>query len=91
MNIFVGNLNFRTSEDQLTALFAPLGEINSVKIITDMHTGRSKGFGFVDMPNDEQALAAINKLHESMFDEKKITVNEARPKTTQPSFNRNRY
>src|SRR5262245_26077259 len=76
--IFVGNLSFNTSEDDLGGLFGQVGTVESVSIITDRATGRSKGFGFVEMSNDD-ADAAIQKLNGSDFGGRPLTVNEARP------------
>ena len=76
--IFVGNLSFQTTESDLDGLFAQIGNVESVSIITDRMTGRSKGFGFVEMSN-EDADAAIQKLNGADFGGRKLTVNEARP------------
>ena len=62
MNIYVGNLNYRLQEEELKETFANYGEVSSVKIISDRVTGRAKGFGFVEMPNDNEALKAIEDL-----------------------------
>lgn len=80
MNIYVGNLSYQLTEDDLKAAFEAYGEVESSRIITDRNSGRSKGFGFVDMPDREQALAAIEGLNETELGERTITVNEARPK-----------
>jgi RNA recognition motif-containing protein len=76
--IFVGNLSFNTTESDLDGLFAQIGPVESVAIITDRTTGRSKGFGFVEMGN-EDADSAIAKLNGSDFGGRALTVNEARP------------
>ncbi len=81
MNIYVGNLSYSTSEDNIAELFEKIGEVDSVRIITDRDTGRSKGFGFVEMTNDEEAKTAIDKLNETEFDGRNLTVNEAKPKS----------
>ncbi len=81
MNIYVSHLNFRTNSDSLQELFERYGEVSSASIITDRESGRSRGFGFVEMPNDEEAQKAIEALNDTEFDGMKITVNEARPKT----------
>ncbi|MBS1771560.1 MAG: RNA-binding protein [Bacteroidetes bacterium] len=81
MNIFVGNLNFQTTESQLQELFEGFGQVNSVKIPTDSYTNRSRGFGFVEMRDQQHAEQAIEKLNGSSFDKKTIVVNEARPRT----------
>ncbi len=80
MNIFVAKLNYNTSEDEVRTLFEGYGEVDSVKIITDRDTGRSKGFGFVEMPNDEEGHNAINGLNEQEIDGYNIVVKKARPK-----------
>ena len=77
MNIFVGSLPFRLQEAELSKEFEKFGEVSSVKIITDKMTGRSKGFGFVEMPNDEQAQAAISALNGSQVGGRDIVVNQA--------------
>jgi len=76
--LFVGNLSFQTSEQDLNDLFAQVGKVDSVSIITDRMTGRSKGFGFVEMDN-EAAENAITKFNGADLDGRKLTVNEARP------------
>ena len=81
MNIYVGKLSYDLTEDELSAAFAAYGEIESVNIIKDRDTGRSKGFGFVEMSQNSQGLAAIEALNESELGGTKISVNEARPKT----------
>ena len=80
MNIYVGNLSWGLKEQDLTDLFAPFGEVASAKIVMDKFTNRSKGFGFVDMPNDEQAQAAIAQLNGSEVEGRNLVVNESRPK-----------
>src|SRR5574344_3094829 len=80
MNIYVSNLNFSTRRESFEELFAAYGEVASAKIITDRETGRSRGFGFVEMPNDEEGQAAINALNGTDFEEKTINVNVARPR-----------
>ncbi|WP_418992540.1 RNA recognition motif domain-containing protein [Alistipes sp.] len=81
MNIYVSNLNFRTQNDALQALFAEYGEVTSANIINDRDTGRSRGFGFVEMANDSEGQAAIDALNNTEFEGKVLTVNVARPKT----------
>lgn len=78
MNIYVGNLPFSASEDALRALFAAHGDVASVKIMTDKVTGEARGFGFVTMPNDAEAQAAMSALNGKDFEGRKLTVNEAR-------------
>ncbi len=80
MNIFVGNLPFSTSEDDLRDAFGAFGEVSSVKIIVDRETGRSRGFGFVEMPSDQEAQAAIQELDQKDYDGRQIRVSEARPR-----------
>ena len=77
--IYVGNLSFRTTEEELTGLFEQMGAVESVSIITDRDTGRSKGFGFVSM-NDEDADKAIEAMNGKEVGGRALTVNEARPK-----------
>lgn len=79
MKLFVGSLPFDTSEEDLHKLFAAHGNVASAKIITDRETGRSRGFGFVDMPNEAEAKAAIAALNSSTVGGRQIAVNEARP------------
>ena len=82
MNLFVANISRTVKEDALKALFAEFGEVVSAKIINDKFTGESKGFGFVEMSNDSQALDAINKLTNANFFGKNLVVSKARPKTS---------
>ena len=77
--IYVGNISFKATEDDIRALFSKSGEVESVKIITDMQTGNPKGFGFVEMATSEDAQKAIEALNGLMFMERTLTVNEARP------------
>jgi RNA recognition motif-containing protein len=79
MNIYVGNMNFNLGNEDLFNLFSQFGEVSSAKIINDKETGRSKGFGFVEMENAEDALKAIASLNESDVQGRKLIVNEARP------------
>ena len=80
MNIYVSNINFRTSSDSLETLFAQYGEVASAHIITDRETGRSRGFGFVEMPNDEEGQKAIDALNGKDFEGKTLSINIARPR-----------
>ena len=80
MNIYVGNLSWNLKDQDLSDLFASHGEVSSAKIVLDKFTNRSKGFGFVEMPNDDQAQAAITALNGSEVDGRNIVVNESRPK-----------
>jgi len=86
MNIFISNLSFRIENDDLKQLFAEFGEITSAKVITDRETGRSRGFGFVEMSNDDEAKKAIEELNQAEYDGKVINVSEARPREDKPSF-----
>jgi len=79
-NIFVGNLSFNTSEDELRQLFEPFGQVDRISILTDRETGRSRGFGFVEMSNSDEGDKAIAGLNGSQFGGRAINVNEARPK-----------
>jgi cold-inducible RNA-binding protein len=80
-NIFVGNLDFNTSEDELRKLFEPHGQVDRITILTDRDTGRSRGFGFVEMTNAEEGDKAIAALNGSQIGGRTLNVNEARPKT----------
>jgi RNA recognition motif-containing protein len=80
MNIYVGNLSWNLKDQDLSNLFASHGEVVSAKIVTDKFTNRSKGFGFVEMSNDDQAQAAITALNGTEVDGRNIVVNESRPK-----------
>ena len=81
MNIYVSHLNFSTKSESLQDLFAQFGEVSSANVITDRETGRSRGFGFVEMPNEEEGQAAIDALNDTDFEGRTIAVNVARPKT----------
>ena len=80
MNIYVGNLSWGLKDQDLANMFAPFGEVTTAKIVMDKFTQRSKGFGFVEMPNDDQAQAAISQLNGSEVDGRNLVVNESRPK-----------
>lgn len=80
MNIYVGNLAYSVTADELKAAFGAFGEVGNVNIITDRNTGQSKGFAFVEMPKDSEAEEAINKLNETPINGRKVRVNQARPK-----------
>lgn len=77
--LFVGGISWDTKEDSLKEFFAQAGTVTSATIITDKYTGRSKGFGFVEMSNEQEAQEAITKLNQQSLDGRTITVNEARP------------
>jgi RNA recognition motif-containing protein len=78
--LYVGNLGYSVTNSALEELFSPFGEVRSAQVIQDRDTGRSKGFGFVEMSNDNAALEAIQALNETEHDGRKLTVNEARPR-----------
>ena len=79
--LYVGNLSYNISEEELKNVFTPIGEVQSCKIITDAATGRSKGFGFVEMANDEDADKAITTLNGTTVMDRALNVSEARPQT----------
>ena len=78
--LYVGNLSYTTTEDELRTLFAEVGPVTSVALITDRQTGQSKGFGFVEMETDQAAQEAIERLNNSTVNERALTVSEARPR-----------
>lgn len=78
--LYVGNLTYNMDNAALEALFAPFGRVNSAQVIQDRDTGRSKGFGFVEMADDNAAREAIKGLHDKEHDGRPLTVNEAKPK-----------
>lgn len=80
MNIYVGNLSWNMSDEDLNSLFTEYGEVTSAKILKDKVSGRSKGFGFVEMPDDEAAKSAIENLNETEIQGRKIVVNESQPR-----------
>jgi RNA recognition motif-containing protein len=84
MNIYVANIPFKASEDELKELFEEYGEVSSAKIILDKETNRSRGFGFIDMPDNTSGQNAIKQLNGFNFQGKELLVNEARPKTDSP-------
>lgn len=90
VNIYVGNLSFSIGEDDLRNMFEAYGKVDRASLVTDRMSGRSKGFGFVEMPNDAEAHAAISSLNEMETQGRKIIVNEARPREDRPP-RRNRY
>jgi len=79
--LYVGNLPYSTTADDLKEVFGKFGAVESATVITDKFSGRSKGFGFVEMSSDEEATKAIDELNGSEFGERKLVVNEARPMT----------
>ncbi|MDR0661064.1 MAG: RNA-binding protein [Prevotellaceae bacterium] len=80
MNIYVSNLSFDINDSQLQELFTAYGNVTSAKVIIDKYSGRSKGFGFVEMPNDDEAQRAINELNQTDVKGRPINVNEAKPR-----------
>ena len=106
MNIFIAGLSFKVNDADLASLFEEYGAISSAKVVVDRQTGRSKGYGFVEMEDEEAAAKAISELNEAEFDGRKISVSEAKPREERPrrsfdnnrgggnrggGFNRNRY
>jgi RNA recognition motif-containing protein len=84
--LYVGNLPYDTTEQDLQTLFAAAGTVDTVNVMRDMATGRARGFGFVEMGTDEEAQQAISLLNEKDFGGRNLTVNEARPKTSSGGF-----
>jgi RNA recognition motif-containing protein len=84
MRIYVGNLKYSVTDDTLRDMFSEFGDVASADVIKDKFSGQSKGFGFVDMPNQSEAEDAIQALNDSMQDGRKLTVNEARPRSERP-------
>ena len=82
--LYVGNLSFDVTQAQLQDMFAPYGSVQSAQLISDRDTGRSKGFGFVEMSSDREAEAAISGMNGQMVDGRALTVNEAKPKEARP-------
>lgn len=91
MNIFVAKLNYDTQEADLQDAFEEFGQVDSAKIIMDKFTGRSKGFGFVEMPNDDEARDAIRNLNDQELDGRTIVVKEARPREDRGGGRGGRY
>lgn len=86
MKLFIGNFTFSTTEDDLRALFEPYGTIDSISVVTDRTTGRSRGFGFVEMPDRGQAEKAIDALNGKEVGGRTLNINEARPKVDNGGF-----
>jgi RNA recognition motif-containing protein len=80
MDIYVGNLSYKTTDDELRGLFAQYGEVTSARVVTERDTGRSKGFGFVEMPNAEEANKAIAATNEQDFQGRRLRVNASQPR-----------
>ena len=102
MNIYVSNLSFNVQDEDLKEFFTPYGEVTSAKVINDRETGRSRGFGFVEMSDDAAAKKAIAELNDATVDGRTVKVMEAKPKEDKPrgggggynngrSYNQNRY
>ncbi|MFK7911130.1 MAG: RNA recognition motif domain-containing protein [Akkermansiaceae bacterium] len=91
MNIYVGNLSWGLSDSDLEQIFAEHGAVSSAKIIQDRETGRSRGFGFVEMANDDEGRKAIEALNGFEVDSRSLTVNEARPREERPPRDNNRW
>jgi RNA recognition motif-containing protein len=85
-NIYVGNLDFNVSEDELRQAFAAYGQVDNVTILKDRDTGQPRGFGFVEMANDEEAEKAINAINGTQLGSRALNVNEARPKVSKGGF-----
>ena len=91
MNIYVSNLSFNVADEDLKDFFAEYGEITSAKIIMDRATGRSRGFGFVEMPNDEEAKKAIQELDGGVVEGRTISVTVAKPREERPNNNKRSF
>ena len=91
MNIFVGNLAYSTTDHDLRQLFEPYGVVDKINVITDRDTGRSKGFGFVEMPDSAAAKAAIQGLNGKELEGRALTVNEAKPREPRREPSRSRW
>lgn len=87
LNIFVGNLNFATTEESVRELFSEFGTVSAVRIISDRETGRSRGFGFVEMSDEQGARDAMAALDGTDLDGRTLNVNEARPREERPQRN----
>jgi len=90
MNIYVGNLPYNVTEEELREVFSEFGEVSSVNVITDKYSGQSKGFGFVEMAKNSEAEEAIKALNESSLKGRNIKVNQAKPRDKRPQ-RRSRY
>ncbi len=91
MNIYVGNLSYNTRDEELRAAFEEFGVVDSARVISDRDTDRSRGFGFVEMPNESEGNAAIEALNGKDLDGRALTVNEARPREAGPRRSFSRY
>lgn len=83
ISIYIGNLPYDTTEDQVVELFSPFGAVNRATLVKDRETGRPRGFGFVEMPNDDEARKAIEELSGKEYEGRPLTVNEARNRSAQ--------
>ena len=90
MNIYIANLSYSVNDADLKELFQEFGEVSSANVITDRLTGKSRGFGFVEMPNEAEGLKAIKELNETEYDGKVLVVNVAKPKTEKRDYHNNR-
>jgi cold-inducible RNA-binding protein len=86
MKLYVGNLSYNTTSANLEDLFSPFGAVHSAQVVQDRDTGRSKGFGFVEMNDDNAARAAITDLNEKEYDGRPLTVNEAKPRESRGGY-----
>ena len=86
--LYVGNLSYEVTDEQLTELFSKAGKVVSATVLKDQYSGRSRGFGFVEMGNEEEAKKAIESFNEKDFEGRKMIVNEARPRNTESSQGR---
>lgn len=91
MNIYVSNLSFNVQDDDLRGFFEEYGEVTSAKVITDKETGRSRGFGFVEMSDDAAASKAISEIDGSTADGRTLRVSEAKPRESKPANNRRSF
>ncbi|WP_163835914.1 RNA recognition motif domain-containing protein [Spartinivicinus ruber] len=91
MNIYVGNLAYSVTEIDLRKMFEAFGEVSSATLIKDKMSGKSKGFGFIEMPNNAEAEAAINELNDKSISGRKVKVNQAKPRTENRQQRRPRY
>ncbi len=90
MNIYVGNLAYTVTEDDLKEAFSGFGEISSVRLVSDKFSGKSKGFGFIEMPDNSEAEAAMNALNGSSFNGRDMKASQAKPREDRPQ-RRHRY
>ena len=90
MKLYIGNLSYSTTEDEIKELMAPFGTADSIQLIKDRHTGQSKGFGFIEMNDNSEADAAIKGLNETNFKGRKLKLNQAQPRGDR-NRNRRRY